>query len=197
MARRIEICGGMASGKTTLAALLEDIASTVSYEKFSKVPFWKEFYADPGRFAFETEIGFLLQHYHQIKLAMDTAEWVVCDFSLIQDRAYAEVNLTGSQKQAFLAVYDEIHRELGQPDLIVHLACGEKEELRRVRARARRGESQMTLEYLSKVNAAISRLIPSLRVRHLLKIDSESVNFAEHAADKEAVVQTIKSTIGI
>lgn len=197
MSGRVEICGGMAAGKTTLAKLLEAIGTLPSYEKSSKVPFWKEFYVDPGRFAFETEVGFLLQHYHQIKLAMESDRWVVCDFSFIQDRAYAEVNLRGTQKEAFLSVYDEVHRELAKPDLIVYLTCSETEEFRRIKSRARPEESKIGMEYLAQVNAQISRFVPSAGDTSLLKIDSEALNFAEDPAHKEAVQQQIKKAIGV
>lgn len=65
---RIEICGGIASGKTTLAKLLEEngIGKAI-YENFEKNPFWEAFYKNPSKYAFETEIAFTLQHYHEIK----------------------------------------------------------------------------------------------------------------------------------
>ena len=32
-------------------------------------PFWEAFYTDPSAYTFETEITFLLQHYHFAKVA--------------------------------------------------------------------------------------------------------------------------------
>ena len=66
---RIEICGGIASGKTTLANLLARSNIDPILEDFQTNLFWRAFYADPAGTAFETEITFLLQHYHQIKTA--------------------------------------------------------------------------------------------------------------------------------
>lgn len=197
MAKRIEMLGGLGSGKTTLAHLIEDFGSTVSYEQFSSVPFWKEFYVDPGRYAFETEIGFLLQHYHQIKRASDTAGWTICDFSLIQDRVYAEVNLTGSQKDAFLAVYDEIKRELGEPDLLIHLTCGEDQQLRRMQARGRAEETNVDRAYLSRLRETIPLFLPPAGGAPQLHIDTDVANYVESDDDKKTVRQQIKDTIGI
>ena len=65
---RIEICGGIASGKTSLAKLLEEhTIGTVIYEDFKVNPFWEAFYNNPGEYIFETELTFTLQHYHEIK----------------------------------------------------------------------------------------------------------------------------------
>src|SRR5207302_1694437 len=83
MAIRIEICGGIASGKTTFASLFEQQAKII-YEDFQAVPFWQDFYAAPAEHAFETELSFLLQHYHQVKRAQSKGQsLVVCDFSFV------------------------------------------------------------------------------------------------------------------
>src|SRR3954447_11075813 len=94
---RVEICGGIASGKTTLANLLGSSERMVVREDFSSNPFWRAFYDDPNNTAFETEITFLLQHYHQIKVATNLEKSFACDFSLLLDYAYAHVTLNGSR----------------------------------------------------------------------------------------------------
>jgi deoxyadenosine/deoxycytidine kinase len=58
--KRIEIAGGIASGKTTLARLLRKVGLQAIHEQFRKNPFFTAFYEDPGYTAFETEITFLL-----------------------------------------------------------------------------------------------------------------------------------------
>lgn len=99
---RIEICGGIAAGKTTLAQLLSQLGIVGVLEDFQSNPFWKPFYADPAGTAFETEISFLLQHYHEIKAAAKRGATFVCDFSLLLDLAYAHVTLSGGKQSAFI-----------------------------------------------------------------------------------------------
>ena len=55
--KRIEICGGIASGKTTLASLMKKLKVEVLFEDFKTNPFWKAFYVYPGKYIFETEIN--------------------------------------------------------------------------------------------------------------------------------------------
>ena len=66
----VEVCGGIASGKTTFAALMTNIGLIPVLEDFKKSPFWEAFYRNPGEYIFETEISFILLHYHQIKKAL-------------------------------------------------------------------------------------------------------------------------------
>ena len=55
---RIEICGGIASGKTTLGGALDGKETLCCFEKFEANPFWSAFYNDPAENAFEAEITF-------------------------------------------------------------------------------------------------------------------------------------------
>ena len=80
---RIEICGGIASGKTTFAALVSRIGYESISESFVTNPFWDAFYSEPGSYIFETEITFALQQYHQVKKQLGAAKPIVCDYSFI------------------------------------------------------------------------------------------------------------------
>jgi hypothetical protein len=77
--QRIEICGGIASGKTTLAYLLADGGEcSLALEKFRENPFWKRFYERPDLFAYEKKTTcFIAQHTGEIKSA-DEARLVIC-----------------------------------------------------------------------------------------------------------------------
>ena len=56
---RIEICGGIASGKTSLANSLKKYGFYAVHEQLGNITFLDEFYSNPELFKFETEISFL------------------------------------------------------------------------------------------------------------------------------------------
>lgn len=89
---RIEICGGIATGKTSLAGrLMQHGSFRLVWEKYREVPFWEKFYAAPAKFALEKNISFLLFHSDAIREAMKSdSRDIVCDFAMFQDLAYAE-----------------------------------------------------------------------------------------------------------
>lgn len=190
---RFEVCGGIASGKTTLAQLLVQIGFSPVLEDFQSNPFWTSFYADPFGTAFETEVSFLLQHYHEIKAAANRGGNFVCDFSLLLDLAYARVTLTGGKQSAFISVYDEIRKELSPPRLLVHLVCDARIELDRIQQRGRSVERSITTQYLEAINRSVDDLVrvadSSYRV---LSIDSGTVNFADDEHAKQDVLTAIQ-----
>ena len=94
--QRIEVCGGIASGKTTFSELMRNIGIQPLFENFRANPFWKTFYSDSGKYTFEKEITFILQHYHQIKYEYKKNKINICDYSLLLDIAYAKRDLNGS-----------------------------------------------------------------------------------------------------
>ena len=62
----VSIEGAIGVGKTSLAKLLSDkLDAKLVLEKFEDNPFLSEFYDDPERFAFQTQLFFLLQRYQQ------------------------------------------------------------------------------------------------------------------------------------
>jgi deoxyadenosine/deoxycytidine kinase len=181
---RIEICGGIASGKTTLANLLSPAIGQVVLEDFTNNPFWRAFYADPNNTAFETEITFLLQHYHQIKVASNQGANFVCDFTLLLDYAYAHVTLGGSRFDTFQNVYNEARSHVSPPSLLIYLRCDPVVELVRIRARGREAEKSITVDYLASINDRLASLIAALPASQaVLPIDSVVYDFAhdEHA----------------
>jgi deoxyadenosine/deoxycytidine kinase len=194
---RIEISGGIASGKTTLCHLLSNNGFAAKFEKFSDNPFWSLFYQDPATHAFETEITFLLQHYSQIKTSIATSSTVVFDYSLFQDKAYARINLSGQRLEAFRAVYRCVIDELPSPALIVHLICTPEEELRRIQNRARSEEKSIDISYLNALNTAIENVVGEARTRiPILEIDSVALDFTHKPRIQTQIVCEILKALG-
>jgi deoxyadenosine/deoxycytidine kinase len=191
-ATRIEISGGVASGKTTLCSLLGEAGFHACYENFKQNPFWSLFYQSPEDHAFETEITFLLQHYSGIKSALKDAGSLVCDFAMLQDRAYADINLAAGALDAFLAVYGQILSELPPPSLIVHLVCGADEELARIRRRARKEEESVQVSYLDALNRSIAHSVDDARrTVQVLEIDSQKNDFASDKVTRQRITEMV------
>lgn len=198
MAKRIEIAGIIASGKTTLARVLADsgIANAV-LESFSTNPFYEAFYRDPSACAFETEVTFLLQHYHAIH-TRDATKLVpvVCDFSVELDSAYAATTLTDDEVRTFSAVRTHVTRVIGEADLIVALDCRPGEALRRIQERGRAAEGSITIGYLDALSASLHDKLKQTSGK-VLKVNSEMLDFSVPGDAQASVVRRIAADMSL
>ncbi len=193
---RVEVCGGIASGKTTFAVLMNCIGLNTLVENFEINPFLEDFYSDAAKYTFETEVSFILQHYHQIKKDQVDSKVNVCDFSFLLDLAYAEIGLKGSKLKAFQNIHDEIKRDLAPPALLVHLHCDAKTELQRVRTRGRAFEESVSLEFMKKLNKAVERQVKNVRGKlRVIKIDSGQKNFVKDEAVKQELMKLVSDSL--
>lgn len=193
----VEVCGGIASGKTTFASLFNQSNITPIYEDFKKSPFWESFYCNPGKYIFETEISFILLHYHQIKLTLKSNKNnLICDFSFLLDLAYAKIGMTDSKLHAFECVLDEIKRELPTPELIVYLDCDAQTELERIRKRARAEESSIHLEFLDSLNKALALEVEKIEPQvPVITVNSAEKDFANDESTKKEMVKLIEDIL--
>lgn len=189
---RIEVCGGIASGKTTLTQLLSQLEIPSVFESFQSNPFWKAFYADPIGTAFETEITFLLQHYHEIKTAAKQNKPFTCDFSPLLDLAYAKVTLDDRKREAFTAVYREIQTELPAPNLVIQLVCDPEVEIDRIKRRGRDVEQSITVDYLAALDQALAEVLrDEAKPLNILTLDSATIDFAHDEAGRQTVIEAV------
>ena len=194
--RRIEICGGIASGKTTFASLFNRQSLTPLYEDFKKSPFWEAFYRNPGKYIFETEMSFILLHYHQIKSGLESKQKMICDFSFLLDLAYAKIGLSGAKLKAFECVLNEIQKELPETRLIVYLKCDAETELNRIRKRARPEESSINLKFLDSLNNALQGEVEKIQdMREVITVDSSKNDFANDESVKKEMMELIAKSL--
>ena len=178
---RIEIAGGIAAGKTTLARLLgeSDPRVTVVEERYADNPFWTRLPQAPSFFAREKNASFLAQHVGEIKSAPGP---MVCDFAVFQDLAYASLQRDDLHLTAMRALYEDLYARLPPPTLIVYLTCGTREQLARIRARGRSEEGGLNLGYLQALNRAIEEYRAVIRpTTRVIEVSSQQIDLHRDA----------------
>ncbi|HTY58316.1 MAG TPA: deoxynucleoside kinase, partial [Bacteroidota bacterium] len=95
--RYIAIEGVIGAGKTTLCEMLgETLGARVVLEQFEENPFLRDFYKDPERYAFQTQIFFLLTRYKQQRTLSQADlfhRFLVTDYIFEKDKIFAYLNL--------------------------------------------------------------------------------------------------------
>ncbi|MEA2372170.1 MAG: hypothetical protein QOH12_2564 [Solirubrobacteraceae bacterium] len=143
------------AGKTTTAKLLAQLRDDVSYlhERSDEHPFLDAFYRDMERYKFETELCFLLLHYHQYR-DIDRVQTVVLDYLPVKDMVFADLNLKGDDHALFDAAYRRTSGSLPTPDVAVFFDLDLELVLRRIARRGREYEAGIDPEYLIALRAA-------------------------------------------
>jgi deoxyguanosine kinase len=94
-------------------------------EVFEENPFLSDFYSDRERYAFQTQIFFLLSRYHQQRrtvtdiLSLD--ERLISDYTFEKDALFAQINIEGDELEMYNRVHEALAEKITIPDLIVYL----------------------------------------------------------------------------
>ena len=91
----IAIEGVIGVGKTTLARLLRPAYDAeLLLEVFEKNPFLADFYSDRDRYAFQTQIFFLLSRYHQqraLSRKLNSSANLIADYTFKKDALFHDI----------------------------------------------------------------------------------------------------------
>ena len=195
----IAIEGAIGVGKTTLARLIQkDFNAEVLLEAFGENPFLSNFYADREKYAFQTQIYFLLSRYHQqhrvIQEIIGRAT-LISDYTFAKDRLFAHLNLRGDE----LALYEQVHAVLATriplPSLVVFLRADTDVLMERISFRDRPYERNMDRDYIDSVRIAYERFFSAYDQSPVLVIDTNDINFVRNPQDLRAIVGQIRSAL--
>jgi deoxyguanosine kinase len=136
----IAIEGVIGVGKTTLARLLmPSFEADLLLEVFEENPFLSDFYSDRARYAFQTQIFFLLSRYRQQResIAQTLAEQrpLISDYTFEKDALFARINLKGDELEMYYRVHEALAEKIPNPNLIVYLRASTDVLMQRIAQR--------------------------------------------------------------
>jgi deoxyguanosine kinase len=195
--RYIAIEGPIGVGKSSLAKLLaQKFGSRLVKEEVAHNPFLERFYENPKKYAFQTQLFFLLSRYRQQKeLAQGDLfeEGVVCDYILAKDKIFALINLEDDEVTLYESIYRLLVPTLAKPDLVIYLQARPEVLLSRVRKRGIAYERNISLDYLKTLSDAYNEYFFHYNETPLLIVNTSEIDFVESARDLEHLVREVKS----
>jgi deoxyadenosine/deoxycytidine kinase len=181
--RYIVVEGPIGVGKTTLVErLAARFQARTVLEIFEENPFLANFYQDQQRYAFQTEMFFLLSRYRQQEEFSQTdlfSQLHVSDYLFVKCRLFASLTLSDHELALYDRMYTILTTQIPQPDLVLHLHAPLETLLGRISHRGRSYEQSMDPEYLDRLRSLYHNFFMHYEDTNLLEIDTSDVNFAK------------------
>lgn len=196
----IAIEGVIGVGKTTLARLLQhSFDADLLLEIFEENPFLSDFYGDRARYAFQTQIFFLLSRYHQqrkgLQMAQEQKRWLISDYTFEKDALFAAVNLAGDELEMYYKVHEALAEKVARPDLVIYLRADTDVLMQRIAHRDRPYERQMERHYIDILNDTYDRHFQRSAAQPILTIETNDLDFLRCAEDLTAINQRIRQAL--
>jgi len=197
----LAIEGVIGVGKTSLARLLQPaFNSELLLEVFDENPFLGDFYADRDRFAFQTQIFFLLSRYRQQREAVPEALTkgnLIADYTFEKDSLFAQLNLSDDELDTYTLVHEALAERIHTPDLIVYLKVDTDTAMQRIMMRDRSYERNMDRHYIHALNETYEAFFGSSSGDPVLTIDTTPLDFVAHKPHLNHIINRINSALGI
>ncbi len=196
--RYIVVEGPIGVGKTSLVDLLsERLGARKLMEVADDNPFLPNFYKDPRRYAFQTQLWFLLNRFRQqqelgqFDLFRQT---LITDYLFAKDKIFAYLTLEDHE----LALYERVHTllqvQVPTADLVIFLQASTETLLQRIAIRGKAYEREMDRKYLEDLNAAYTHFFFHYTASPLLVVNTSDIDFVNRREDLEDLIKKIGET---
>jgi len=193
--RYIAIEGVIGAGKTTLAQKLCDkLGANLILEQFEENPFLEKFYDDRKRFAFQTQMFFLINRYKQQQQLNQQdlfSKYIVSDYIFEKDRIFAYMNLSGEEIKLYESIFPLLERDIPQPDLVIFLQSSLDRLTTNVKTRGRQIERNLTRAYLSELSEAYNNFFFKYNNTPLLIVNTSEIDFVNREEDFDELYEQI------
>ncbi|MGE5399876.1 MAG: deoxynucleoside kinase [Ignavibacteriales bacterium] len=183
----IAIEGVIGAGKTTLAKkLAEKMKANLVLEQFEQNPFLEKFYLDRKRYAFQTQMFFLINRFKQMEQLNQEnlfTQFLVADYVFDKDRIFAYLNLEGEEIKLYESIFPLLHRDLRKPDLVVYLQSGVDRLMFNIKKRNRRIERNLTRSYIEELSEAYNNFFFRYNSSPLLIVNTTGIDFVHNEND--------------
>ncbi|HSP89139.1 MAG TPA: deoxynucleoside kinase [Ignavibacteriaceae bacterium] len=183
----IAIEGVIGAGKTALAKKIkEKLNAELILEQFETNPFLENFYSNRKRFAFQTQMFFLINRFKQQEVLNQEnlfTDYFVSDYIFEKDRIFAYLNLSGEELKLYESIFPLLERNLRKPDLIVYLQSSSDRLMHNIKKRGRKMERNLTRSYIEELNEAYNNFFFKFNNSPLLIVNASEIDFVQNEED--------------
>ena len=193
----IAVEGTIGVGKTSLAKILgERLEAKLILEEFEENPFLVDFYKDAERFAFQTQLFFLLSRYRQQQELQQTnlfTKALISDYMFIKDRLFAALNLNDKEMGLYNSVARILEKNVSSPDMVIFLQSDTDRLMLNIKKRGREYEKSIDWKYIDALNQIYNEFFFRYDTSPLLIINTNDIDFVHNKNDLEEIIEFIRT----
>jgi deoxyguanosine kinase len=190
--RYIAVEGLIGAGKTSLTArLVQTLGAKAVYEEFEKNPFLEDFYSDPERFAFQTQIFFIMNRFQQQQQLRQHDLFqtcFICDYLFAKDRIFATLNLNEKEMRLYDGIAKLMEKDIVKADLVVYLQTSTNKIMDSIRNRKRKIEKTISEDYIHALNEMYNNFFFHYAETPLLVINTDEIDFVHNESDYKDIL---------
>src|SRR5258708_39316818 len=195
----ITIEGNIGAGKTTLAHILaKHFNARLIVEQFADNPFLPKFYENPGQYAFPLELFFMAERYKQMKELVHTNDLfqhiTVSDYLFTKCLLFAKVNLPEQEFRLYQKLFEIIHMQLVQPDILIYLHAPVSRLQQNIKKRNRPYEQSIQDEYLFKIQETYTNYIRQHNIKTIF-IDVSNADFLGNEKHLQVILDALEKDL--
>ena len=191
----ISIEGVIGAGKTSLAKrLAERLDAKLILEDFEDNPFLERFYENPARYAFHTQIFFLLSRYKQlVELSQEDLfhNYIISDYIFEKDKIFAYLNLQNDELKLYETIVQSIERKIRVPDLVIYLQSTVERLMANIKHRDRDAEKKIAEDYIRDLNEGYNYFFFRFKATKVMIVNVSDIDFVNNEQDFENLIAEI------
>ena len=193
----IAVEGPVGVGKTTLAELLaERFGARLILENSESNPYLPDFYKNRSRFAFQTQIFFLMSRYAQMQqLSYHDlfSECSISDYLFDKDELFARLNLSVNEMALYEKVSSALKKNIAAPDMVIYLTASVDTLVHRIKKRGRSFEKGFDKDYLEDLCESYGDFFFNYNNTSLLVINTDNIDFSADMDKLDYVIERIST----
>ena len=191
----ITIEGNIGAGKTTLSHLLaRHFDARLVLEQFADNPFLPKFYENPQQYAFPLELFFMAERFKQLKELIQQKDLfqsiTISDYLFTKCLLFAKVNLPEDEFRLYQRLFDIIHQQLLQPEILIYLHAPVEKLQQNIKKRNRSYEQNIPDNYLQSIQETYTHYIKQHNLKTLF-VDSSNADFLGNEKHLQVIIDAL------
>jgi deoxyadenosine/deoxycytidine kinase len=193
----ITIEGNIGAGKTTLSQMLANhYGARLVLEQFADNPFLPKFYENPSQYAFPLELFFMAERFKQLKDLLQQQKDLfqnvtISDYLFTKCLLFAKVNLSDEEFRLYQRLFDIIHQQLVQPDILIYLHAPVNKLQQNIKKRARSYEQNIPDDYLFSIQETYTNYIKHHNLKTIF-VDASNADFLHNEAHVKVITDALE-----